>query len=65
LGVITRIGGWIFRVTGVANTSLRGMWSSIDWCSGCGGVWGSFELSVVPVNCSADSPEKVSNYIST
>jgi hypothetical protein len=37
LGVITRIGGWIFRVTRVANTSFRGMWSSIDWCSRCGG----------------------------
>jgi hypothetical protein len=58
-GVITKIGGWIFTVTGVADTSLWGMWSFIGWCSGCGGVWGSFELRVVTVNCSPDSPEEV------
>jgi hypothetical protein len=36
LRIITRIGGWIFKVTGVADISFWGMRSSIGWCFRCG-----------------------------
>jgi len=58
LGVITRIGGWIFRVTGVADTSLLGNVEFHWLVFWMWGSWGTFELRVVTVNCSLDSPRR-------